>query len=259
MNRPLHDIGVPMQSTFRVKRVTSINGCVQLVSQGHDRRAICAEHKTTAPRLMRSLSRQRDRNAGQSGWLDTINLGTILCISDPIHQKDWTCSYVKMILEGKCHSEAGLTMHAAQPAGKHTQAGAKRERAGLVDLMYISKVASYSFPSKVLESQRTLLNGNRNLSGCGTETSGNGVSTSGTAPLCNWEFLFGRFMSRLLVGLQAVQTQKAGVTGGTLVKCCLRLICSYMASGVRLWSVFTTRTSSFHWRLSVRLNLVIRA
>ena len=74
-----------------------------------------------------------------------------------------------MILEGKCHSEIGFPMHAAQPARKHVQAWAKRERAGLVDLMNSSKMASYSFPSKVLKTQRTLmlLNGNWNLSGSG--------------------------------------------------------------------------------------------
>ena len=116
---------------------------MQLMSQGHDRMTICAEHETKAPGRMRSLSRQRDRDTVRSGWQVTGNLGTILCISNPIHQQDWTCSSVKVILEGKGHCEAGFTMHATQSAGKHIQACATGERAGLVNLMYSSKVVGW--------------------------------------------------------------------------------------------------------------------
>ena len=115
------------------------------MSQGHARMTIGAEHETAAPSLMHSLSRQQDRNAGQSGWLDTVDLGTIVCIPDPVHQKDWACTSVKMILEGKCHGEASFTMHAAQTSSKHIYVWAKRERAGLTNLMKFRRWLAIAF------------------------------------------------------------------------------------------------------------------
>ena len=173
------------------------------MSQGHARMTIGAEHETAAPSLMHSLSRQQDRNAGQNGWLDTVDLGTIVCIPDPVHQKDWACASVKMIFEGKCHGEVGFTIHAAQTSSKHIYVWAKRERAGLTNLINISKMASYSFPSKVLE---------RNRSDCGTKANGNDVYINGTSLLGNWKFLKCRGMGYLLMGLQAVQIQEIGLT-----------------------------------------------
>ena len=115
------------------------------MSQGHARMTIGAEHETAAPSLMHSLSRQQDRNAGQNGWLDTVDLGTIVCIPNPVHQKDWACASVKMILEGKCHGEAGFTIYAAQTSSKHIYVWAKRERVGFTNLMNISRWLAIAF------------------------------------------------------------------------------------------------------------------
>ena len=166
-----------------------------------------------------------------------------------------------MILEGEGHGEIGFTMHAAQTIRKHIQAWAKRERTGFINLMNNSKMVSYNFTSQVLKTQRTfvLLNGNWNLSDCGTKAMNYGACTSGMSLLGNWRFLYCRGVGCLLIGLQAIQTQETGMTGGALVECCLRSIFNDMAGDIYRSNILSTRASTFRCRLSVRLGLVVRA
>ena len=60
--------------------------------------AVSSEQEAAGPSLMDALSRQRRRVMLQAlGW-DNVDLGTIICIPNPINQKDRACASVKMIL-----------------------------------------------------------------------------------------------------------------------------------------------------------------
>ena len=151
MDCPAHDICLPNQATFRMELNTPNNGFLHWMSQGHARMAISAKQEAKCQGRMVSLSRQRNGYQGQGLCWVTVYLGTIVDVTNPIHQEYRTGAPIKMILKCKRHGEAGLAMHAAQTSRKHIQAWSKWERAGLINLMTCSKVSGNCFTSKMLE------------------------------------------------------------------------------------------------------------
>ena len=98
-----------------------------------------------------------------------------------------------------------------------------------------------------------LLDGNWNFSGRGTKSMCNDVITCRTAPLGRWGVHGLRCMGRLLMYLQAVQTQQTGTTRGALMECGVLSSCTGMISGF-MWNtrpVFSSGT--FLYRLRMRL------
>ena len=62
------------------------------MSQDHGGKAVGSENEAQCPGRMVSLSRQ---GIGRLA----VNLGSIVGVSNPIHQEDWTGATIKVVLE----------------------------------------------------------------------------------------------------------------------------------------------------------------